>query len=60
MVDRLQEVTADTDWNLGILTIEETKAGGPRRIPLNSEAQRVLSELHVAHPPLAGGQNFPA
>jgi len=35
----------DVDWNIGVLTIWETKAGDVRRVPLNSAAQRLLVEL---------------
>lgn len=36
---------SDVDWNVGVLTILETKAGERRRVPMNSTVQRVLSEL---------------
>ena len=34
---------ADVDWNTGILTIRETKTGDPRRVPMNSTVQGLLS-----------------
>ncbi|WP_447985591.1 tyrosine-type recombinase/integrase [Nitrospira sp. Nam74] len=35
----------DIDWNAGVLTIQETKAGESRRVPMNSTVQSVLAEL---------------
>jgi integrase len=36
---------ADVDWNVGILTVQETKAGDRRRVPMNSVVQGILTEL---------------
>ena len=36
---------ADIDWNAGILTIRETKAGDSRRIPMNSTVQDLFSNI---------------
>jgi hypothetical protein len=44
---------ADIDWNTGVLTIHETKAGERRRIPMNSTVAGLLSSLKAesqAHP----------
>ncbi len=35
----------DLDWNAGILTIRETKTGDPRRVPMNSTVQGLLSPM---------------
>jgi integrase len=35
----------DIDWDAGILTIRETKAGGSCRIPMNSAVQDLLSNM---------------
>lgn len=34
----------DVDWNAGVLTIHETKAGDSRRLPMNSTVQSVLAK----------------
>jgi integrase len=36
---------ADVDWNLGVLTIHETKAGDRRRVPINSTGVGLLNSL---------------
>lgn len=36
---------ADVDWNVGVLTIHETKAGERRRVPMNSTVVGLLAEL---------------
>lgn len=36
---------ADVDWNVGILTVQETKAGDRRRLPMNSVVQGILTDL---------------
>mgnify|MGYP001569278893 CR=1 FL=1 len=36
---------ADIDWNMGVLTIHETKAGERRRTPMNSTVVGLLSSL---------------
>ena len=36
---------ADIDWNAGILTIREAKAGDARRIPMNSTIQGLFSNI---------------
>lgn len=35
----------DADWNVGILTVQETKSGDRRRLPMNSIVQKILTEL---------------
>ncbi|MEX0828706.1 MAG: site-specific integrase [Nitrospirales bacterium] len=35
----------DVDWNAGILTIRETKAGDSQRIPMNSTVQDLLMNM---------------
>ncbi|BCA54652.1 integrase [Nitrospira sp. KM1] len=39
---------ADIDWNVGVLTIHETKAGERRRAPMNSTVVGLLSDLKPA------------
>jgi len=39
---------ADVDWNVGVLTIHETKAGERRRVPMNSTVVGLLSDLKGA------------
>lgn len=36
---------ADVDWNIGVLTIHETKAGERRRVPMNSIVVGLLTDL---------------
>lgn len=36
---------ADVDWNVGVLTVHETKAGERRRVPMNSTVMGLLSAL---------------
>ena len=36
---------ADLDWNAGILTVREAKAGDARRIPMNSTVQGLFSNI---------------
>jgi integrase len=36
---------ADLDWNVGVMTIHETKIGESRKIPMNSIVQGVLTDL---------------
>jgi integrase len=36
---------ADVDWNVGVLTVHETKAGERRRVPMNSTVVGLLSIL---------------
>ena len=38
---------SDIDWNAGILTVQETKAGDKRRMPMNSTVLAVLMGLQV-------------
>ena len=35
----------DLDWNMGILTVQETKAGDTRRVPMNSTVLGILTSL---------------
>lgn len=35
----------DVDWNVGVLTVHETKAGERRRVPMNSKVVGLLSTL---------------
>jgi len=39
----------DVDWNAGILTVQETKAGDTRRVPMNSTVFGVLATLKEQH-----------
>ncbi len=41
----LQLTWRDIDWNAGILTVQETKAGDKRRMPMNSTVLSVLTSL---------------
>jgi integrase len=41
---------ADIDWNVGVLTVNETKAGERRRVPMNSTVVSVLTELKTSGP----------
>jgi integrase len=41
---------ADIDWNVGVLTVNETKAGERRRVPMNSTVVSVLTELKASGP----------
>ena len=41
----LQLTWSDIDWNAGILTVQETKAGDKRRMPMNSTVLGVLTNL---------------
>ena len=41
----LQLTWRDIDWNAGILTVQETKAGDKRRMPMNSTVLGVLTSL---------------
>ena len=36
----------EVDWNIGVMTIHETKSGDSRSVPLNSEVQSVLVAIH--------------
>lgn len=36
---------ADVDWTVSVLTVQETKAGDRRRVPMNSAVQQVLVDL---------------
>ena len=38
---------SDIDWNAGILTVQETKAGDKRRMPMNSIVLGVLTSLRA-------------
>jgi integrase len=41
----LQLTWRDIDWNAGVLTVQETKAGDKRRVPMNSTVLGVLTRL---------------
>ncbi len=41
----LRMVWSDVNWASGMIYIRQTKSGEPRRIPLNSIVQKVLTEL---------------
>ena len=41
----LQLTWSDIDWSAGILTVQETKAGDKRRMPMNSTVLGVLTSL---------------
>ena len=44
---------ADVDWNAGVLTVNQTKAGDRRRVPMNSTVLKVLSQLKAEKAPTA-------
>ncbi len=50
---------ADVDWNVGVLTINETKGGERRRVPMNSTVQAILTELGAQHKVDQSGAIFP-
>ena len=49
----------DIDWNVGVLTIHETKNGERRRIPMNSTVVGLLSDLTASHHGPITEQIFP-
>jgi len=50
---------ADVDWNIGILTVQETKAGDRRRVPMNSTVQGILTDLKAKTHPGPTDRIFP-
>jgi len=50
---------ADVDWHVGILTVQETKAGDRRRIPMNSVVQGILTDLKAKTCPGHTDRIFP-
>jgi len=50
---------ADIDWNVGVLTIHETKAGERRRTPMNSTVVGLLSVLKTSITPEPVERVFP-
>jgi len=50
---------ADVDWNVGVLTVNETKAGDRRRVPMNSTVLGLLSQMKSSGTPLAESPVFP-
>jgi integrase len=50
---------ADVDWNVGVLTVHETKAGERRRVPMNSTIVGLLSTLKENTLPSALQRVFP-
>ncbi len=50
---------ADIDWNLGIMTIRESKTGESRRAPLNSLVQAVLAKIQADLSPSPTDLVFP-
>ena len=49
---------ADVDWNVGVLTIQETKAGDRRRVPMNSKVQGILTDLKAKTAPALSDRIF--
>ena len=43
----LRLVWQDVDWHTGILTVNESKTGERRRVPMNSTVQSLLSDLRA-------------
>ncbi|GJL67840.1 MAG: hypothetical protein NPIRA06_04750 [Nitrospirales bacterium] len=52
-------IWSDVNWSNGMLYIRKTKSGVPRRIPMNSTVQRVLTELQASTNPPAEDHIFP-
>ena len=50
---------ADVDWNVGVLTVNETKSGERRRVPMNSTVVGVVSEMKAAMTPRLEDRLFP-
>jgi len=50
---------ADIDWNVGVLTIHETKAGERRRVPMNSTVVGLFSNLKTTSLTNLSEQIFP-
>ena len=50
---------ADLDWNVGVMTIHETKIGESRRIPLNSVVQDILASIKEQTSPAPEDRIFP-
>ena len=46
------------DWNTGTITIEESKSGESRRVPMNSIVQEILTALRLISPS-QGDRIFP-
>lgn len=55
----LQLTWSDIDWNAGILTVQETKAGDKRRMPMNSTVVGVLTSLRNRCPAQPTDHVFP-
>ena len=55
----LQLKWRDIDWNAGILTVQETKAGDKRRMPMNSTVLGVLTSLRARYDTQPTDQVFP-
>lgn len=49
----------DVDWNVGVLTVQESKAGERRRIPMNSTVVGLLSELKARNTEEPAEEVFP-
>jgi integrase len=50
---------ADVDWNMGVLTVNETKAGEGKRLPMNSTVVGLLSTLKQTYAPSPLHRVFP-
>ncbi len=50
---------ADLDWNVGVMTILETKIGESRRIPMNSIVQTILAKIKEQKNPAKEDCVFP-
>jgi len=55
----LQLTWSDIDWNAGIVTVQETKAGDKRRMPMNSTVLAVLTSLRARCATQPTDQVFP-
>ncbi len=55
----LRLVWSDVNSETGMIAIRKTKSGKPRRIPMNSDVQKVLTELQASQNPLPGDRIFP-
>ena len=50
---------SDVDWNTRILTVRQTKTGDPRRIPMNSTGQDLLSNMRKSFEVVPQNRIFP-
>ncbi len=49
----------DIDWDIGMITVHQTKSGKPHRVPMNSKVQTILNELKNPDEPHSQDRIFP-